>query len=739
MTLFVFLLATAAGGGGVVALRERPKTAAAIGLLATVVCLLATMAMPASTSLAIGSTTLQVDAYVRLFLIAATVGLLVSQVVGLAHGWQRELPLATLGALGLIGVALTVGTPAAAMLTVAAAGTFVVIASLERAVSMPAVRAAASGFRLAVIAGFMGLVAMAITGDDPIFVSPDVLAGATLLMAAAVAIRIGAIPVHAPLARLIERAKTAALPLLAAWVPAAFAVVALGWTATIVALGTTTPISIVVMAVGLLTITLASAVVLIDDDLVRWLGYGIIADGGFVLLALAGDSLGAIGSGLAWLVCFALARTIAACVILGLQGAYDARRTRELEGWLRRTPLMGAALVGALIIGFGVPGTLSWQVRLDLAQDALGEPLGMVLVLVALLPLLPMARLAWVGVLRPGDVVVAGTSEQFLRPVQRAPELSSTPMAEVETAAMVGAASATIEPLTDAGPHPDLPLPDADSADAESAEAASREGLPTAIDTAPVAVVVPTDAAAAEPSPSPEAVILSDAAADTLWASADVPAGVDQGAMDVAPAAADAEPSTADDAVAATVAEPGSAAELPTRAEPMSAAVVAPSLDPVTAASASATTVQTTSGPSSEVERAPGSTLSSRGRAARAARKASQPTVVVAQPADADGDGDGGGEPPQAVEPAGAAGPSRGERGMASLGRAARSASMSAGPLRRVLDDLPAVWAMDRTLIASIAMLLLALVGLAFATDLVGLGAAAGAAAGLGVEGSPAP
>jgi hypothetical protein len=75
---------------------------------------------------------------------------------------------------------------------------------------------------------------------------------------------------------------------------------------------------------------------------------------------------------------------------------------------------------------------------------------------------------------------------------------------------------------------------------------------------------------------------------------------------------------------------------------------------------------------------------------------------------------------------------------MASLRRAA-SASTSAGPLRRTLDDLPAVWALDRTLIASIATLVLALVGLAFATDLVGLATAAGAAAGVGVEGSPAP
>jgi NADH:ubiquinone oxidoreductase subunit 2 (subunit N) len=258
--------------------------------------------------------------------------------------------------------------------------------------SMPAVRAAASGFRLAVIAGFMGLVAMAITGDDPIFVSPDVLAGATLLMAAAVAIRIGAIPVHAPLARLIERAKTAALPLLAAWVLAAFAVVARSAGPRPSSRSRDHDADLHRghgrRAADHHARQRRRA---IDDDLVRWLGYGIIADGGFVLRPSPATA-SARSARPAWLVCFALARTIAACVILGLQGAYDARRTRELEGWLRRTPLMGAALVGALIIGSGVPGTLSWQVRLDLAQDALaGEPLGMVLVLVALLPLLPMA------------------------------------------------------------------------------------------------------------------------------------------------------------------------------------------------------------------------------------------------------------------------------------------------------------------------------------------------------------
>ena len=72
---------------------------------------------------------------------------------------------------------------------------------------------------------------------------------------------------------------------------------------------------------------------------------------------------------------------------------------------------------------------------------------------------------------------------------------------------------------------------------------------------------------------------------------------------------------------------------------------------------------------------------------------------------------------------------------MAGLRRTGASASASTGPLRRALRDLPAVWALDRTLIASLATLILAIVGLAFATDLVGLSAATG----LGAAATPAP
>ncbi|HEY8168859.1 MAG TPA: hypothetical protein VIF84_09095, partial [Candidatus Limnocylindrales bacterium] len=116
-----YFLSAALGGAGVVALRERPRQAAVVGLVGTGVCLVAALTMADNATLAIGSTALQVAPYVRLVLIAAALALLVSQIAGLAHGWQRELPLATLGALGLVGVALTVGSAAAAMLTVAAA------------------------------------------------------------------------------------------------------------------------------------------------------------------------------------------------------------------------------------------------------------------------------------------------------------------------------------------------------------------------------------------------------------------------------------------------------------------------------------------------------------------------------------------------------------------------------------------------------------------------------------------
>ena len=90
---------------------------------------------------------------------------------------------------------------------------------------------------------------------------------------------------------------------------------------------------------------------------------------------------------------------------------------------------------------------------------------------------------------------------------------------------------------------------------------------------------------------------------------------------------------------------------------------------------------------------------------------------------------------PTAALPSAASSTARLSGAFGGLRRAGGSASASAGPMRHALRRLPEIWALDRTLIASLATLLLAIVALAFATDAVGLGAAAGFSA----AGSPTP
>jgi len=137
-----------------------------------------------------------------------------------------------------------------------------------------------------------------------------------------------------------------------------------------------------------------------------------VADGGFVLLALAGTDPAVWPAARTWLLCLALSRTVMALAILGLEGADGTRRGRELHGWLRRTPSLGIALAIAVLVGIGLPGMLPFEARRTLAVLAVGEPLGALVLVLGALPLLPLARLAWVGAQAPGPAVAAGRSER---------------------------------------------------------------------------------------------------------------------------------------------------------------------------------------------------------------------------------------------------------------------------------------------------------------------------------------
>jgi hypothetical protein len=101
-----------------------------------------------------------------------------------------------------------------------------------------------------------------------------------------------------------------------------------------------------------------------------------------------------------WLLLFCLTKTAAIGLLLGLTELEGTRRIPELAGWLRRTPLMGAAVLLLLLGSYGLPGLLPFQTRQEILALAVGGPLGWLLLLVSLLPAVGLARLLVVGVRR---------------------------------------------------------------------------------------------------------------------------------------------------------------------------------------------------------------------------------------------------------------------------------------------------------------------------------------------------
>jgi hypothetical protein len=370
-----------------------------------------------------------------------------------------------------------------------------------------------------------------------------------------------------------------------------------------------------------------------------------------------------------------------------------------------------------------LPGTLSWQVRLDLAQGALGDQLGLALVAVALLPLVPVARLMWTGIRPLGTIVAAGGSERFAPPprMEDAVGASLTEGQSSDVTATTGeiASPAISESADVAQASVIAPVPaEAAQASTIAPELTDAPGIPAI---APEPMPGPAPRVTLEPAaagatagvttaggPVTDTIWASESGTDTLWASG--------------------PRSNDDDAITGRgfARQPSSDAESE-----------APSPAPGSPAAPEPSTPEAPSRPADVPSAA---TLSSSGRAVRAARKASQPTI--AGPASPD-------EPEALTVEAAPTGrvstpsprPPGWEPALTWLRSARAAAAAAAGPLRHALRDLPALWALDRTLIASLATLVLALVGLAFAIDVVGLGSAAGlATASTPVPGSsPAP
>jgi NADH:ubiquinone oxidoreductase subunit 2 (subunit N) len=413
MTLLAFLAAAALAGTACVALRGQPRLVRAVATVGLAACLLAALPLSAGSEVSIGPNRLLVTPYLRLWLVAASAALLALHLLGLTTAWQRNAPLAMLGGLATMALALGSSDAAAAFLAAGAGALLALIGSLLLPVAMAGVRLAADALRGAALSAALAVLAagwVSAAGPSP---APGAVATGYTLMAVALVQRIGAFPVHGTSARIAQTAPLIASPVLVAWLPAAFAAVALGWHERLVEplqtdLGAART---AVLLVALVTIVLSGVATLRQEDVAQLVAYSVVQDAAFALIALGGA--GGSSEIRAWLLLFALAKTAAAGLALALASLYGTRRIPDLAGWARRAPPLGLALVAILVATYGWPGLLPFEARTELAQRSFAAAAPIVLI-AAYLPALAFARLGLAGLRNPGPTVSKGPS---VRPV----------------------------------------------------------------------------------------------------------------------------------------------------------------------------------------------------------------------------------------------------------------------------------------------------------------------------------
>ena len=205
---------------------------------------------------------------------------------------------------------------------------------------------------------------------------PEVFGFAYLGFAVAVAIRFGAIPFHFWAARLADAAPEVTLPMLMAWGPAAFAIVALAWADQSVAplVLPLTAERVAVVAVGAVSAVLGMVAAWIQDDLEHVVGYTIIADAGIAILGLAALDPAAWEPARTWILVFVTVRSAFAAWAVAVRGAFGTRRISELGGWAARAPILGLTLVVIAVAAVGWPGFVAWDARAALVDLTIAGP-----------------------------------------------------------------------------------------------------------------------------------------------------------------------------------------------------------------------------------------------------------------------------------------------------------------------------------------------------------------------------
>ncbi len=417
MSLVPFLAVAFGTAAAALVARGYRRLSLAIGLLGLIAATIAALAIVPGDRLGVGPGRLEATEFGRLFLaLGCSTGLIIA-LIGLATAWQRNLPAALLGGFGAIGLALAIGDSITALMAILAGALVGSLVTLVRPITASNVQVASREFRAIAVAGAIAIVGMAWIARPlgPLAEEPTVFGVAYMAVALAAAIRFGAIPFHRWAARLSESAPEIALPLLLAWAPAAFAVVALAWTDRSIA-PLLLPLSVersVVLTVGILSIVLGAVAAWLQDDLEHIVGYSIVQDAGFVILGLAILDPIAWQPTRTWILVFVVVKTAFAAWAVAVRTRFRTGSLPELGGWARRSPGLGLGLLLIVIATLGVPGLVVWDVRSRLVDLSITTgPLRLLVVLGGLASLGYYGRIALAGLRPPSTLVLAGATER---------------------------------------------------------------------------------------------------------------------------------------------------------------------------------------------------------------------------------------------------------------------------------------------------------------------------------------
>ncbi|MDQ3553525.1 MAG: hypothetical protein M3395_03830 [Chloroflexota bacterium] len=403
MIALVAALLAGLGALAVLLSRRWPRGACLAGVIALCAVTAAGVLAPVEGPLAMGGAYLVDEPLLRLWLSALAGSLallvLVTSLVAPAPG----LPLLACAVVAVTALSLTLSEPGAALTLAAGCG----ILALAGAGSSWRGMFRQSAVVPAAAAGAVFLAPLAATGRETA-ISAEVIPA--ILLAGAVILRLGVVPLHLLPLRTARTSPLSMLPLISVWAPFLFGLLA-------VALATTGPVAELLQApsardalavVGGLTVVLATLAMLLQDDLGGLMGVHAIGDGALVLLALAGGEA-VLPALVMWLLVSGLARTALAAWAVAVSSRMGGRRIAETRDWIRRAPLLLPGLVVPLAAGIGWPGSPSFEARWLIVEGAMPGTAALLVAGTSMALAAGYIRLVWAG-LRAAD-------ESSVRPV----------------------------------------------------------------------------------------------------------------------------------------------------------------------------------------------------------------------------------------------------------------------------------------------------------------------------------